>query len=500
MNVKLVHAGRFAYILPAVYGQMFEETCTVTLTNVERPCRDNGFVKRRVNDRVTFYWYDRFKDGNEVFCFFSGYARRIRSELLARGLTVDESRITDDGLGKPDTTHLKGVTWRPMQRETIVKVLALLASPVSYTGYINCPTAFGKTFMMKQLARAYPSANIIITAPSIDITRAIYQDLHATMPSEVGFVGDGQHNPARVTVAVSQSLHLCRKDANLIMVDECHSVLTKNFIKVFNKFLRARFLGFTATPEGKADRSDGFIEPIFGHEIINVSYQSAVEVGNVVPLRVMMVRSVNGPDVSSESDETRANRLGLWANRPRNELIAGVVRAIERKLGPDAQILVMVDKTEHAYRLGQLLPEWAIVTGDMDAAKVDRFIQKGVMLPAQEPCTAKRRADLTARFTAHTLKRAIATRIWRQGVDFRDLACLVRADGLASTIDASQIPGRLSRLGRETDKQYGLLVDFVDQFSRNLLNRSNRRMSVYRSNGWVISVLNHDQLFTVPSD
>jgi hypothetical protein len=71
-------------------------------------------------------------------------------------------------------------------------------------------------------------------------------------------------------------------------------------------------------------------------------------------------------------------------------------------------------------------------------------------------------------------------------VDFRDLAGLVRADGLASPIAACQIPGRLSRLGKQTDKTVGVLVDFSDIFSKNLKARSRKRLSAYVKCGWII--------------
>jgi len=89
-------------------------------------------------------------------------------------------------------------------------------------------------------------------------------------------------------------------------------------------------------------------------------------------------------------------------------------------------------------------------------------------------------------FELGRLKKVIATKVWKQGVDFQDLSVLVRADAVSTPIQSTQIPGRLSRLGREKEKDYGILIDFFDKFSGNLYARSLNRFKVYRSKGWSI--------------
>jgi hypothetical protein len=111
----------------------------------------------------------------------------------------------------------------------------------------------------------------------------------------------------------------------------------------------------------------------------------------------------------------------------------------------------------------------------------------GAMLPEQKLCLAKERDSYRRAFERGTLKRAIATRIWERGVSFNDLQGLVRADGLASSIAAGQIPGRLSRLGNQVDKKFGRLVDVMDLFTGQLKGRSYSRLRAYKGYGWEIS-------------
>jgi superfamily II DNA or RNA helicase len=271
-----------------------------------------------------------------------------------------------------------------------------------------------------------------------------------------------------------------------VIVDEAHMAMSPIHMASLLKFRRQKFLAFTATPDGKSDGRDSFLEAIFGPQIIHVPYDEAVAAGNVVQLHVKFLRCHQGPDVSQYEDFTKKNKLGIWRNSFRNQLIADEVR-LQQKENPDAQILIMVDKTEHAFVLGKLLPEFEIAHGPIDKAKIKKLADSGALDPlTQKICDKKSIVKLQAAFAKSEIKYCIATGVWSRGVNFPDLNILVRADGQASPINAAQIPGRLSRLGTDKDKAYGLLIDIVDTFSRDLLGRSLKRAAVCRKNKWDI--------------
>jgi superfamily II DNA or RNA helicase len=493
MTVELAYLGRALRLSPAVYGELFHDTCTVirmenvvewkterdAMTGEERTYP----VRTRKPVPVPLFWYADGKDDSKFFCTYAGYGPRLEAMLRRQGLEVEVRDLVSDGLPAPDLTKIADVVWRPKQAAVFARLLA------HKRGRIVCPTAFGKTYIAKQLAKVYPKSEIILTVPYQDVAKDIYKDLVMQLgPQTVGLVGAGKMNPKRLTVAVSHSLHHCPKDASIILADECHALMTDHFIKLLNRFYRARLFGFTATPKGRSDRADALGEAVFGPVLVDISYQEGVDAGNIVPIKVRMFRSEVGPDVAAVADKNKAkaDRLGLWLNMARNGLIAKSVRAVEKELGPDAQILVVVDKTEHAYAMGQLLPDYAVVSGEPTPDRVKQMLKRGAMLPTQAICTQAMRDHYRTEFEANRLKRVICTKVWRQGVDFRDLACLVRADGTASPIDSGQVPGRLSRLGRETEKSHGLLLDFYDTFSSNLESRSKQRVTVYRKNKWSI--------------
>lgn len=342
--------------------------------------------------------------------------------------------------------------------------------------------------MIRQFIRAYPAAQIVITVPSYDVATEIFNDLVKAMPTQVGFVGDGKRSTRRIQVAITQSLGHCNREANLVIVDEVHCVLTPNFLDMFVQFRRARFFGFTATPDGRSDGGDAFMEALWGPVIHDVPYQEAVQSGNVSQIKYRIYPVPVGPNTKGITKKYIKDRAGIWRNPFRNALISRVARATEAELGPDAQILIMVSTTEHAFVLGQLLPDYTIVHGESlskDEAKIAKMKKNGAILDSQAVCTKEDRKDYKEEFSSGRLKHAIATHVWAKGVNFLDLACLIRAEGVASPIAAGQIPGRLSRLGSDGQKEVGLLIDFNDIFSEDFKWRSNERISVYIANGWI---------------
>ena len=493
--IEVGYLGRALSLRPAGLGEIFHSTCTVSRTThqtewVKEEDAITGEVTsrpvtRRVHERIPLFWYAEDAKGERLFCTYSGFGPKIVAELRRLGhADIRVRELVDDGLGRPDLSQLQGLSWRRNQKSVFAKLLA------HRRGIVVCSTGFGKSFMCRALAKAYPDAKIIITIPSgsADVAKRFYSSLADDLGyTNVGLVGYGSRRIRRITVASGASLHKLPKDANLILADECHAFSTERYVKVFNKFHRARIFGFTATEGKRGDRADDFGRALFGPVIADIGYQESVAGGNVVQIRVRMYRVTEGPRITTDHKIT-VDRRGLWDNGARNRRVVEAVREAEAEVGPDAQILIMVDTIEHAYLLGQLLPEYVIVSGVPQPDRVAKLRRKGVITPDQQLCTDEMRTKYRKAFEANELKRAISTKVWTQGVDFTELAVLVRADGAASGIDAGQIPGRLSRLSETGEKECGLLIDFVDEFTPQLHSRSIKRVKEYQTvYGWEVS-------------
>lgn len=481
-TIQVTTLGRIVTIFPAEVGAIFENSMVVTRIIPVPASADNGWKRGRIASPENTFWYDKDKDGRRLFCAFGGYTESIYATLDAKGLAYDRVQGRPHGLPDPDIHAIKSTQWRPGQLDTVLSIL-------SYnSGLIICPTAFGKTFIIRQLCRVYQGAKIVIVVSSLDIARAVYDELRFNLPN-VGFCGTGNQHPDRITVCVAASMHNAAADASLVLVDECHTICTPDKIKNLNRFYRAKMFGFTATPTGRSDGADGYLQALFGKTLVDVGYAEAVSTGNVVQLEAHIIPITQGTSMPKDTDSLMVDRVGIIRHAYRNQQIVKAAHWLEEKLGPDLQILIMVDKVEHAYILGQQLPDYTIVTGTVAADRHSELLSLRAKTPEQKLCSPKDRDHYRKQFEQNILKRVIATRVWEKGVDFRDLAGLIRADGLASSIAAGQIPGRLSRLGKETDKKIGILVDCNDKFTPQLEGRSRKRIREYRANGWPIHAL-----------
>lgn len=480
MKAVLTYLGRMVSLSPACLGEQFEGPFTVQYTRQEPASEANRWQARTIGEESRLWWYDTSPKGEDVFVTMSGYGYRILSTLQQQGIEVEVRDLTPSGLPpRPDFSRLApSTTWRGSQREVFCKLLA------NRCGVISCPTGWGKSFLIRQIARVYPSAYIGVTVPSVDVAEDLFRAISMDEPQNVGIVGGGKNRKRRITIAVTHSLDRLHPEINLLLVDEVHGVLTANFLKKFNLFTRARFQGFTATPTGRSDSRDGFLEPYFGPIIHHVPYQEAVDTGNVVPLIYRVYQCSCGPRTTGYTNKARRDREAIWRNPSRNALVVNAVRAAEAEYGPDAQILVMVSVAEHAFILQQHLPEYEVVSGEIDESREQTLRDNGAMLGHQKGVTKDERRAAKAAFSSGRLKRAIATFVWSKGVDFLDLSVLVRADGLATPIGSGQIPGRLSRKGSDGNKPHGLLIDFNDAFCPILMKRSKSRFDVYAANGW----------------
>ena len=120
-----------------------------------------------------------------------------------------------------------------------------------------------------------------------------------------------------------------------------------------------------------------------------------------------------------------------------------------------------------------------------DAAEKD--FKKRKLLDG-DPLTPKQVEKIREKFSSGELKRAIATGIWSTGVDFPQLSVIIRADGGASPIKDTQMPGRVCRIS--DGKEKGVLVDMADLFDTWAAYRSKSRFKNYKDKKWEILDIN----------
>lgn len=346
-------------------------------------------------------------------------------------------------------------------------------------GIISAATGFGKTFLYKAICLLYPKANIVITTKRKDLVIGIRRDLSKTIPN-IGQIGGGVKKPSRVTIVTADSLHHVNPETcDILIGEEVHELAAPSFIKELVKFKDCRMYGFTATPKGRSDNADIRLESLFGQIIFELTYQEAVELGLVVPIRVIWADVRLPINPANGLVDTSRQRHGLWRNQGRNEVIAKMANLFD----PDEQTLIMVTTFEHAVYLRQLLPNFTLCYAERTNDKLfNRFIKQGLLSEDEPIMTAQLRQNLRQRFESGELKKAIATDIWSTGVSFNGLGVLIRADARSSEIMDSQIPGRVCRL--DDNKQEGIVIDLLDQFDSGFSTAAKKRMKNYENKGW----------------
>lgn len=423
------------------------------------------------------------------YCCGKGYVPRIEREAQRLGYPL-RRQLVDTGDYRPDRYDMdwsnffeRGLDFRPGQEDAAV---ALTTHP---GGVLVAPVGFGKTFSHLLFALVFSKARIHIVVDGLPILRMAYRNLVRHI-ADVGVVGGGKCRFERVTLVSADSLHRVDFDerlgpsgADIVLADEVHRLMPERSASLLARYRHARMFAFTATHGMRHDGADARAESLFGEVIYEISYQRCVELGLVVPIRVKWLPVREQPeDFHPDWVGTRLDRAAIWRNDLRNQIIAQELRS----LPPDLQVLVLVDKVEHAVRLKQLLPEsYRLCYDHLNPRRYDRYVQESLIDPELDPVmNARLLEQMRIDFEERRLLHVIATDIWATGVSFDGLQVVAPVSGRGSAILATQGPGRGARICDRLGKDHALIIDCTDDFHPTFLRQRQSRMRTYAYHGW----------------
>lgn len=441
----------------------------------------NPITGMRQHFKVTDYRLFCVEHGTVILP--AGYLARIVAKLKKANIPVRWLDISPPrkraACFEPQWASLDGrITFRPRQRELLEMMTRVPC------GVVKAVTGFGKTTCIGAAALLFPAAKIHVVTKSVDVAERIVRSLKRFIP-KVGTVGDGRKQWERVTVITAGSLEHSDGDADFLFADEVHQLATVNFsTMIASRYRSSRNFGLSATPYARMDGAHAVLEPLFGPMVFDLPYQQAVELGLVVPIRVrwLPIRLARNP-IETVKNPVSRKKHGIWTNQDRNRMIAAAVSDYPA----DYQILILVETIEHAVNLGACLPNFTLVYSTMYPSDCAAYKRKGLLPPDYKPLTDIDKCRARDQFEAGTLKHVIATDVWSTGVDFEQLNVLVRADARASDIVDVQGPGRVSRLYTSPEgvrKEYGEVIDCIDNFDASFYRRSEGRRKSYKLLGW----------------
>ena len=435
-----------------------------------------------------------YKFVNNTLIVPAGFTPKVLTLLREAGFTPIVEDLRPRILPEPDFTKLDKL--RPIQDDLLEKIYA------NDWGIIEGPTGFGKSFLICQLCRIWPTANVIIASPFTSLVNQVYKELLEMFSvNEVGMVGGGRHSNRRITCCVDKSLMHCNlSKCQLFIYDEVHRAAAPMTTLAINSIDNARRYGFSASPGGRSDNADMETEGMFGPIIFRTTYQDVQATGYIVPIKVLMINTDGFTPVNYDNTVV-LERRGLWRNEERNKLVAQTVRMALSKYGENSQVLIAVKTLDHLVHLAHELNTaglgFTMVYGSMEPERRKKYEGWGLIEEGKHPLTSQEKERIRNEFTAGTLRRVICTAnssgVWGTGMNFPHLEILVRADGQSGIIQNTQISGRVSRKPDEStgdDKCEGILVDFADTFSKTLKGRADKRMTLYRKKGWQIQQTN----------
>lgn len=407
-----------------------------------------------------------------------GFFDRIVDTLYDDGYDVRQRTLSghpDPKVFEPRWDRIDG-EFRYKQR----KALELIAEHEN--GCFDCAPAYGKGTVIRMACQMFPRAKIVVTTKRVDVLRQrLYPELCDFLPS-VGIIGGGQRVTGRRVMCITfGSLHHADPDADIVFVDEVHEAAADDAASKLAKFEHAKMFGFSGSMNMRLDNKDMRCEALCGPIRLVVTNQQAVREGLILPTEVVWSNvSADADPASNIKNKVEFKRVCYWQNEARNRAI----RKDARMYDDETQVLINVDTVEHGLFLQKLLPEFYFVyrPGSLTKADLEYYYKLGVIDDGFREITQAQRDEWTKQFEQGKIRKAIATTIWNVGVNFTDLAVLIRGDGGSSPINDTQIPGRPGRINGV--KTVATIHDYLDQFNAKCAKRASGRSSSYFRHGF----------------
>ena len=243
---------------------------------------------------------------------------------------------------------------RETQQETVDK---LLAGDKLFSGLIQAPCGWGKTFAGTYIVGTYKKPTIIVCH-----TKLLAEQWHGELKklisgTDIGFIGDGRESIKPITVGIYKSL-IKRLDKiqdtfEVMFVDEAHLCPAETFSKVVNGINAKVKIALSATPWRK-DGLHVILPDYFGpNKVI------AKDVSKLIPSVEVVKTGVGFPIINPNRDWTK-QLTKLGGNTAYLNLIATHARD---KIASGRCLLILSERIEMLEQLRALIPNSVLLVG-----------------------------------------------------------------------------------------------------------------------------------------
>ena len=369
------------------------------------------------------------------------------------------------------------------QNEVVTKVMDCSR------GMIKVATGGGKSNIIAKVVSEY-NVKTMIYVVSLDLLSQMKETLEASLGIEVGTIGGGHCEIKDITVcsvwtaglACDQKDILLHSDedveidkwspselqreeikeavrrATLVILDEAQFAAANSIRMILKNSHSAVYrYGFTATP-WRSSGDDILLEAAFGQKICDISASQLIEMGYLVPPKIAF-RDILPHEKKLPKKWAAVKSSYIVKNDARNDLlIRNTIKLLEMNRKP----LLLFREINHGKTLLSMIPDDVrvrLVTGRVSQLERDEI-----------------RDD----FKAGKIDLILASTVYDQGIDLKELDALVLCGGGKSTAKALQRIGRVIRSNKSGGKTDAMIVETFDQ-AHYVREHSMARYEIYKT-------------------
>ena len=245
-----------------------------------------------------------------------------------------------------------------------------------------------------------------------------------------------------------------------LAIDEAHRVGSEQFndpgMYCTNAYYR---YALTATPFMRNNvYADMSLLGITGRVIAKVPASLLIDRG-ILAKPFFKYFTIGGPDMTFTRGWRNIYEQGIINNKYRNEII---VKQASKQAEKGKKILIITQEIKHGKMLFKKCQE----------AGINTMYQSGVN-PAGERAKA-------LKWLSRSGSCIVCTNIFDEGIDVKDINVIINGAGCKSAPAVFQRAGRAMRK-KEDDKNYAIIMDFMDKQHPRLLDHSRQRYNLIKN-------------------
>ena len=425
------------------------------------------YIKRSMGPRGRHWDGTKSFYDNRSCTFLTGLLGKVVMYLKSQGIAYE----IIDRRSKPcegayiDPKMLVGITLYDFQVRTVKEVVK------AGRGVVQLPTGAGKTEIAIATTKALSVPTLFLThrVNLLYQTAKRYALRNPEIKDKIGVIGDGNYSPNFITLATVQTIWSALKrypseivpllkNFHMLIIDEAHRSGAKQFFKPSMLCTNAYYrLGLTATPFMNGNKSDDmYLMGTTGPTASKVTFSELIDRG-ILAKPFFKFFAISEPKLSGLRDWRDIYEQGIIYNAQRNAIVASQAAQLASK---GKKILIIVNEVKH----GQILTELCT--------------KQGVKVRYQDGRHSYAQREKALKWLSKTGDAIIATNIFDEGVDCRQINAIILAAGTKAAPALFQRTGRAMR--KKSDENYAIIIDFIDHQHKKLAEHSNRRYNLIK--------------------